>query len=194
MELEKTCIELEKILIAKGYKIAQVLNEGVSEQDIKAFFSDLPLAPTDELIDLYKWKNGVKYGDFTISESLLFSLGTLLSLEEGIKSYKTAMTNNIWNENFFPISSNGAGDFILIDLQKDSETFKQLFLGSPVLLLSEFPETVYDSLESLFESVLLCYKKEIYFFDDEGFQSNWDAEFQLCRVLNPKSDYWVEEE
>ena len=45
-------------LLKWQFPVCNFLNEGLEESEIKALFSSSGLTPTNELLELYQWRNG----------------------------------------------------------------------------------------------------------------------------------------
>ena len=83
-------------------------------------------------------------------------------------------------------------DPVLINLNSKSKDFKAIYFYSPALLYPD-PTKIYDSIESWMETIIQCYKNQIYHIDDEGFLTvDSKAEDELSRKLNPNSEYWFD--
>ena len=146
-----------------------------------------------ELVELYKWKNGIAgiYQECTIGEVSLFVHGILYPLEYAISMYALeAKVEKYIQENYFPVFTGGGGDHILMDLNKNKPS-ENLFIISPSLFISK-PITIYDSLERLFETVLVTYENNGYYFSGNSLEIDFEIETQIATELNPKSKFWKE--
>jgi len=145
-----------------------------------------------ELVELYKWKNGIAgiYQECTIGEVSLFVHGILYPLQYAISMYALeAKVEKYIQENYFPVFTGGGGDHILMDLNKEGRS-DNLFFYSTSILLSDKPMTIYDSLETLFATVLETYKQNGYYFDNGVLEVDFEIQQKMSRELNPKSDFW----
>jgi hypothetical protein len=110
-----------------------------------------------EIEKLYHWRNGMIHDSTKyIGEFDFCSQGKMLPLQDAIRHYKTYVEDRIWRENLFPIITTYGGDYLLLDVDKDSKTYGVLFLYSPNLLLVE-PLPAYDNIGTFFETVVECY-------------------------------------
>jgi len=147
-----------------------------------------------ELCTLYKWMNGI--GDDFMNENIevieLFPEGIMYSLREGLDRYKLyTQSDKIWEDQLFPIFTSGGGDYLLLDISQNKLSSGMVFLYAPSLLLSEYPESIYDSLESLFETIIACIDRGAYDYREDGtIDVDFDMKFELSEKLNPKSKYW----
>ena len=105
--------------------------------------------------------------------------------------YKAYMKVSLWKENYFPLFTNNAGDYLLYDLSKNSQTYGMLLFYSPSLLIVD-PKTAYDSLESLFKTVIACYNAGVYRYNHSSntLEVDQEREFEISTGINPNSEYW----
>lgn len=48
-------------------------------------------------------------------------------------------------------------------------------------------------IDTFFETIYECYKREIYFLDEDGFlDCDYDKEFEISHKLNPKATFWID--
>jgi SMI1 / KNR4 family (SUKH-1) len=185
--------ELENFLVGHGYPIIKKFNDGIAEEEIIDTLTRLDLNISSKLIDLYRWKNGVAglYEETTEEELSLFGMGIMFPFQLAVTTYiKEAIDEKYIKKNFFPLFTTGDSDYILMDLDKKKPS-ENLFLISPPLSISK-PMTIYDSLEKLFETVLLTYKNNGYYFNGDSLEIDYELETEIATELNPNSKFWKE--
>ena len=130
---------------------------------------------------------GVKYAN----EILLFDRGIFMDLQRSMHYFSTAAGQlDNWSESMFPLFESGAGEFYLIECNEDNENYGMIYFDTidPEI---EGIETIYDSLESLFETIIQCYKQRIYTFDsDNCLVCKRSEKKRLAKKLNHMSKYW----
>ena len=187
--------ELEDFMTDHGYPIIKKFNIGKAQEETIELFKNMDLYLPNDVIELYKWKNGISgiYEEgTTISELSLFADGIMFPLEYAVSTYALeAKVEKYIQENFFPIFTGGGGDYILMDLSKKNRS-ENLFLYSPSILLLDKPMTIYDSLEALFKTVLTTYQTTGYYFDGNSLEVDFEIRDKIAAELNPKSDFWKE--
>lgn len=185
-------IDFEKQLREANAPILEKLKDELTPDRAKELLSHTGIN-NKSLFDLYSWKNGIKnMEEYSIGELELFPMGIMLSLEDAILHYEIyTKKERIWKESLFPLFTRG-GDYLILDINADSKTAGMILLYSPELLLSDKPETMYDSLEDLFKTILDCFKKGAYRInqDDGTIDVNYDLEQKISTERNPKSEYW----
>jgi hypothetical protein len=191
--------KLYKILEAADSPLVLLLQEGISESYIDNALSTngITLNLPPEVYDLYAWRNGIKgYGiEPSIEGDIrLFDGGAFFPIEFAIESYiYYALRNTYWKEGLFPLFETGGGEYYLMDCKEESETYRMIFyfsLANPYIqgVISQF-----DSLESLFTSIVECYEKSVYYYvtePEKQLMVSVTGEQQIFQKNNPKSEYW----
>jgi hypothetical protein len=183
-------IKLENYLSAEHFPLIKSMEQGKETAFIEKLLDQNGIKNA-ALIELYGWKNGVKNFSTASIESLeLFPEGIMLSLEQALDVYKIyAIQQQNWSVGLFPIFTNGGGDYFLFDSKNKTEG--SILLYAPSLLLSVVPQTIYDSLEKLFKTVLICFEKGAYKVSVDGtMEVDYDLRNQISKECNPKSEYW----
>lgn len=181
---------LEDILQKKNSLFYQWANPGLTEPEIRQYLSSVGLEPNKELIALYQWHNGCDNGfvDFFGFTGMFLSMKTSIDarLAEGIEEWLVEGT--VSGKYLFHL---GWDDSIFIYLNQGSEHYGKLYIESPGSLIID-PISIFDSLESLFISVVECFDKGVYFIDEEGKidYENIDMKYEIFENNNPRSDYW----
>jgi hypothetical protein len=146
----------------------------------------------DEYKILYNWHNGV-YGitEENITNLSFFSFGIFLPFEIALWTYVNVTTSVCeLSENLFPVFSSTVGDDYLIDINIHSRTYGNIFFYSPSLLIIE-PITIFESLETLFESLLEGYSTGCYEYNIEsGLAIESKIERAIFKKNNPVAEYW----
>lgn len=182
--------EIEKYLESNKANISKRLQPGLNRVYTEQLLQNIG-ALNDELIALYGWKNGVRYNSgWVIGEIDFFSHGLLISIEDMIKAYDIFHRNVfLKDKTLLPLFTDGSGDYLLYKAGKDNKP-GQLFLYAPSLLLSVEPKSMYDSLTSLFKTIIECYNRKAYIFNNGELEIDYDLEWEISEALNPLSDYW----
>jgi len=169
--------------------VVSYLNEGMTETNIRAQFEAAGCVPTQELIDLYSWRNGTAEGP-TLG-SLYFVPGYhLLSLEEALQCYQDYKDDKRWNSSWLPFMANGGGDFYIADLT--NATPEQ----SPVIgyILGESIQDIeYETINSMMATFHECFTSGAMRKDKKGYLDIDEVEqMQIARKNNPTIEFWKE--
>ena len=190
-DLSKLLLLVEEELVQLKFPNIDILQIGLSSDKVMDLLDSLNLV-SDLLVALYAWRNGVPNMDEqTIGKVELFARAIMLPLQDAIEHYNYATSNEIWDLNLFPIFTNGGGDYLLFDTDKQGGMGGQMFIYAPSILLTEQPVSIYDDIATMFETVLACYKQGAYQFDQDGFiEVDYQIEQQLAQSKNQNSEYW----
>lgn len=189
--IQEILISFEIVLKQYNPSAHSKLQNGLNETYSKEKFVNNKIND-EKLRQLYCWKNGIKADSSKyIGEFDLSSFGKMIPLEEALTHYNMSIKDKIWSENYFPLFTTNAGDYLLYDIDKKSSTYGMLLLYSPSLLIVE-PETIYDSLESFFDTLIDCYKEGDYKLNKSNYTLEIDDELETEKSFNknPISDYW----
>lgn len=183
---------LEQTLNQYYPALAGKLNAGLSDSEIDKVASVYELNFTGEVYDLFSWKNGVQHeGADSTNQLLIFPNGIPFTLPEAAHNFDMlSVTKHFFEPNYFPLFSGGDNDLLLIDLDRDSSTYKMISLYSPSLLGNSDPVTIYDGFSSLLETVISCYRQKAFWIDQDCLQVDNDAYNSIAGNLNPNSQYW----
>lgn len=186
--------QIEEFLQINKANIYERLQPGLKRVYTEQLFNSTGIQSNNELLTLYEWRNGVNYNSgWVIGEIDFFSGGLLLSVEDMINAYKIFYQDGLRdNKALLPIFTDGSGDYLLYNDDKTTN-HGQLLLYAPSLLLSAEPKaTIYDSLTSLFKTIIECYNNRAYTFKNGQLEIDYDLEWEIAEALNPSSDYWKE--
>lgn len=167
MSIRSALDSLLDALQAAGVPFAACSAEGLSRGDIAGKVTDLPGHLASEVVDYFKWRNGLRPDRETDFE--LFPSGIPLSLDEAIVHYRMARSaaeqiardtglpaSSLWNECWLPLFHNGAGDFHVTLLGPGPAD------TAPVYTVAnedrEAAALAYDSLAALMRTVGGCWK------------------------------------
>ena len=197
--------ELESVLVESRNPILKYMDNDkiykTKEQIIERFQNN-KLECYPELMELYLWNTGCgpeyifDYSEITGEDFFmrLSTFGNYISYTQSADMFcQNKVTNDLFsNVGMVPFILNGYYDYpILLNMNKQSDTYKSLFLLCPEATKSEEPVMMYDSLESWMKTLIQCYKQKIYHIDEKGaLITNVDAEYLLSKNMNPRSPYW----
>ncbi len=189
---QETLLQFENVLVEIGHPTLEKLQPGLSPEYIELELKKIGISNNYSLIQLYSWRNGLLDNpDRKIGELELFNNNIMLSLPLAINHYQIALANKNLSRNLFPIFSNGAGVYLLLDINKNSGKDSPIMIFSPTVLLSESPQLTYKDLNSMFETLTECYKEEAYIVNEEGYiDVDYDLEQEISRRINPDAEFW----
>jgi SMI1 / KNR4 family (SUKH-1) len=186
--------ELEMTWKAQDAGIVNKLMPGyiISENKIDCCNYDLP----DDMIELYKWKNGIidSYKREGVGALWMFPMGMMLSIKE-ICIIQRSMTQDEtgWESSKLPLFESGGGEFFLIETGKSEPTYGRIYYHSIGAIDFKKIIDIYDSLYTLFMTILQCFQMKILQYEKEtSYLSNSDftAFLKVGKQNNPLSSYW----
>lgn len=190
--MEQSIQQILAILKALNAPVLSHLNKGVTKDEVIKNLQDISLKPRAELITLYSLINGTEgIQDNLLGHMYFYPGGILLFLADAVRLYKEECIDaESWTEGFYPILTSGGGDFLLINGLDETDPF--IYYSAPSDYRFDGMTTIYDSLESLFCSILQCYKEGAYQLGStvEDMKLDGDKEKEVCSELNPASKYW----
>lgn len=156
---------LERILnwlqpnLLSEYVSVEVLEPGLTYEEIQEMVADLPFRLPQEVYELYQWRNGTCYGEEDFAR--FFEYHAFLSLESALEKYEELIEHQPgWESDWFPIFEgydNQSYYFIIGDLE-----VKEI---SPVFSFSwENPdiEQIYSSLAQMMLGIAWDYERGAY--------------------------------
>lgn len=192
MSVSEVLDEINSYLVKSNAYVLAFFLPGLSRNDIRVQTEESKIILPQDAYALYEWRNGIdNIYDHNFNHQPFFSFGIFYSLSSAIELYKShAVVNKYWADCYFPLFTNGGGDFILLNIDRQSEEFGRLYLYSPAINLSIEPVSLYDSIKTMVDTILLCYKKHACFFENRELMVDNDLETEISRHQNPQSLFW----
>jgi HEAT repeats/SMI1 / KNR4 family (SUKH-1) len=178
----------------------ELLETGLSEAEIEEIIEDLPLQLPQDILELYKWKNGStiigEYENFCWA----FEWWSFYSLEIVINGYRHRLKssrNHYWAPEFPYKTHNSLGIFFSPELTDTGyavidETKHQV---SPIIFLhskagADTPIIKYASLTTMMQTVAECYEQAYYMGADGYLVPDEVKKLEIWRKYN--SEYIAE--
>lgn len=185
--------ELEIQIKLKNPFFLNSLNQGINNFIINSLINGLGIELPPEVFQLYNWKNGTNMdGEFYLGAKWLFRGGVFTSIERSIEAYQYySGKDEYWKKTMFMLFESGGGEMFIMDCNKESKTFGFIYKHSIGAIDYDVAITAYDSLYSWLKTILECYKKNIYHFDNSSIlEFDFQAEAFISKKYNPKSKLW----
>lgn len=174
---------------------ASALQPGLTNLDIEEKTKDSNFYLPSEIYELYRWRNGVDYGEegfarFTpncIFSSLEYALDQYNELIETFGESEDYPNNfSIWNSNWFPIFSLEQEYLFVVCSSERRET-------SPIyhlLIESGNAWLKYTSLSSMLLTISECYESNVYYINNDGdFEVDEQREETIRAKYNPDAKF-----
>lgn len=183
---------LQQVLSGVHPSLVQKLNPGLSSGEIDAVAKSAQLSFTEEIYDLFTWKNGIQHEGISSTDQLLiFPNGIPYTLQEAANDYDIlSVTKHFFETSYFPLFSGSEEAILLLDLDPGSVSYQMISLFSPPLLGDTTPVPIFDSFSRMLETVISCYKQKAFWIDQDCLQVDSDAHYTIASSFNPNSQYW----
>ena len=150
----------------------------------------------EEVKVLYKWKNGIRpeFARDPIGRQTLFDGGILMTMKEvgRVQGLLGGDEDEGWSRSKIPIFESGGGEYYLLECDASSATFGRIIIFDIGSVDFERTIGMYDSLGTLFQTVLKAYEDGLFRVGDHGYLevSDYKELSRLKKEFNPQSDYW----
>lgn len=186
--------KLEDALAKAKSPIVRHFNPGITEDAILKHLQKLQMEPIEDLVDLYKWHNGINNEGLELGIDFLGLKGFFIPMSMMKECYQHRVdkswivSNDFSGSDLLPISYD---DDLLVCLNKNSRFLGAVYIVSPAMLILE-PRMIFDNIGSMIAGITECYNKNVYIYDEEGLLLDYDMkkESKIYKEFNPKSEYW----
>ena len=184
--IEKHLATIDGALAHHGRAVLlDLLRPGISAGLVRDSLSSVGLHFNHEVESLFGWHDGVADGG-TIGEVSLFPGFFLLSLEHALADYRTFISDDRWQDGWFPFLADGGGDFYIVDLGASGETKVRRFR-------SDADETPVEflSLGSMIQTIAEAFDEGVIYVDADGWLE-WDPHgfATVAGRVNPGVQWW----
>jgi len=143
--------------------------------------------------EIFMWRNGIANGgEFSTLSYRFCQWGVIPPLEyiKEIRDYY--MEEELMSGTLIPIVVDFGGNFLLLDVDKDSPTNNMLLLRCPTFGYVENTPPYFDSIFSMLKTFNACISAGGYRYNEEGMEIDIDFDIvnEISMNLNPKSSYW----
>ncbi|MBB2974948.1 hypothetical protein FHX49_000489 [Microbacterium endophyticum] len=168
--------------------LLDALQEGLSGAAAGEQLAGVGLVATEELEQLYRWRNGTSATVASLDDIQIFPGYSFLSIEEAVANYRVFLADRRWVEGWFPVFANGGGDFYFVDLKAAQSRAVRHFCIDEL----EYPPE-FLSLSAMIQTLAECFERGVFFVDPNGYLEMDDQAFiELAAEMNPDVAYWRE--
>lgn len=171
-----------------GSPLADQLQPGLGEDEIRSKISSLPFRMSQEFIELYRWRDGVPM-DHPNAISL-FEFHRFIPLDETLDFFQ--QTYEIM-KGFYPLA-----DWLMVFQDPASDGYGVMGgeteeASSPIVFLfeGEGVQTVFANLKTMLETVVACFEESVFWIAGDGnLETDYDHFGEIAHRLNPDMPYW----
>lgn len=187
--------ELDVLLEANNQPYYNQIDEPLDKSEIVKLLDENKLFHCMELIELYSWhgwvnKETIYNGNYTE----LCSLGCLIDIKSAFEKFSKDKESDNYLDGKLPIVIRDDGDYMAVDLKKESPTRGFIYVCEPAITLSEEMIKIYDSIPLFLQTICECYKQKVYTLGDRYLNIDIDKEYAISKRMNPQSKYWVDDD
>jgi hypothetical protein len=174
---------------ALGLNSSKIYKQGFNRPDLlkRSPFGNVAWS---ELHDLYCWKNGIFTKGNSKSQLWISPGYSHLSVEDAEvdRSYAAKYLDD-WDSSWYPVLTDSFGGRMFVNFEQRRGNLFPVFTYDPYLLPTCYQ--IYESLESMLGTFLVCYEQHIYHLSDDTLTTDFKREVSVARELNPHSDFWT---
>ncbi len=193
--------QLEKVLGTINPPLIRYLDNGADSRQITDLFKNysLSIADTSTLYALFAWHNGTNLNEEEHCLNFcLFPDFILMSLDDVRECIETDHYFNFKGKGLIPLFRSCGGDFLAIKAREydQSPQSASVYFCSPRVTTDDNYISMYDSLDTMIDCILLSYERSYYFINPEDnlIDRDIDEIYHLSERLNPGSQYWTSDE
>ena len=169
---------------------ANRLNPGIDSSKYEEKFKELGITVPDELLELYRWRNGttIRLGE-QIEDFHFFPGFYFVPLEEALQKLENFRSDERWRSFWLPVFANDGGDFYVVEcIDKPIEKSFQVVC---FLLGEEVHDVEYSSIQSMIGTIARCYVEGAYYVDEtEALEGILKEEARIAHEVDPNVSYW----
>lgn len=185
--------KLTQHLIAGNSPLPGLFQDPIYKATVDKHVGGLNITLPEEVYTLYSWHNGIiDTENYTFGQLWIFPLGIFIPIERSIEGYHYyAGKDGFWEKSMFMLLEAGGGEMYLIDCDPNSPTYCQILKHNNGAVDHDIVTPIFDSLESLFISIVECFEKRAFYHNVKGaIQSDPELENAIFKKNNPKSKFW----
>jgi hypothetical protein len=166
--------------LALGFSLDDVLGPSASDAYMDSICASIQMPVSHDVRALFRWRNGVwPAGQRT--EIRLFPGFFYPPFHICEQHYRERGGVSGWRSSWFPVFTDGAGDYFVIETLSESED------EGRILRITNFgePRPAFWSFQAMLASILSCYEHGAYFLDEDGFlDEDHEVSIPVYRKLN----------
>lgn len=168
-----------------GIDLASNMNPAATPGEIKSETKELPFELPSEVLDLYRWKNGVQLRGQGCEPHLLPGF-YFMPLQRSVEITRILIGTvgpeySDWRKSWYSLCEDLAGDHYGLEVSRGEESFGRIYYVQGV----RDPFPAFWSFEMMLRSILECYKQDAYFINEDGcLEEDVEKCHQICRQFN----------
>jgi len=192
-ELTITLNQILDFVAKENQDIIREFNLGLTVSEIEEIVEVLPFKLTNEVIDLYSWRDGTSSSvTDIIAHSFFLPLNEAVGIYEEMMPLDIIDQNNndsyFWQVAWFPILTMDQ-DYYFVSCRNDEsagKVYKYFIAGGE-------PEPMFSNLTIMMKAILDCYQTGVYKIDPESTILSLIDEFEEKKIFaknDPDNEFW----
>jgi cell wall assembly regulator SMI1 len=167
--------------------VVSILQARADALAINEAFGTLGLVAPKDLLDMFTTHNGTKVivGD-SLDDIHFFPGFYWMSLEDCVSSYKAVSNHELWEKSWFPLFSNGGGDFYCLVCDVQSSNYGQI-VG---FIYGDSYDVEFSSLQMMLAVLKECYLRNIYYVEGGYLEADDYAAIEVAKEFCPELDLY----
>ncbi len=168
-----------------GIDLASNMNPAATPEEIESETKELPFQLPSEVLDLYRWKNGVLLRGQQC-ETRMVPRFYFMPLQRSVASTRFRISTvgsdySEWRKSWYSLCEDLAGDHYALEVSRGEESCGRIYSVQGV----RDPFPAFWSFEMMLRSILECYRQGAYYIDEDGCLDE-DVEIcdPICRQFN----------
>jgi len=163
--------------------IAQKRRHGVDTAMVTAKLRSLGLHAPADLVQLYSLCDGTETVEGEVLDDIHLIPGYYwIKLDESVVIYRSLIRDQRWSTNWFPIFSNGGGDFYAVICNENSSDFG----GIVGFIVGESDHLVeFANVTTLFKTIDRSFSENAFFVTDGYLEADYPKMRAIARAAQP---------
>lgn len=179
--------KLNDIVISKNIPALKFLQPGI---DYKTLQKDLNVSEDSFVAQTLSWHNGTNINyEEPGNVFYIFPGFYLQSMQDVFTTMASDKVYHFKDKNVIPLLYSGQGEFLAVPGTSDSNT-QPVFYCSTWNPGFDLYTPIYDSCESMMETIIEYYESNAYFIDQGVLDKDIEMEERIAAKRNPKAIYW----
>lgn len=191
----QTIVDKQKSI---GYYFPSILNKPADTNLIEQTQQKLGLRFSKELIELYLFANGTTRSEKPLGMIGLIPIHIFMDLQSAENYYLASIQFTeqfeVWDTGLkpgiklFPFLEDSAGNCYWVDLNEGTDNYGKIFWTNTY---PDSPSYTFNTLTSMFESIAIAYKKDVFYLDNDGYlEEKYDEWELIAKSHNPGIQFW----
>lgn len=167
--------------------VVSILQTRADAVGVNELFGTFGLVPPKDLLEFFGVYNGTKVikGD-SLDDIHFFPGFYWMSLEDCFSTYESLSRHELWDKSWFPVFSNGGGDFYCVVCDEQSSNYGQIVS----FIYGDSNDIEFSSLHAMLAVIRECYQRNIYYVEGGYLEADDYAALEVAKEFCPELDLY----